>query len=128
MAEVLANQGTPEQLPQGAATELNNAAEQGRALGAQADASAPQAPDQAELPAPAQAADYEPQFEPSTDDEDFITGPTTRPDESQLVGTTAPQRVPGHVRAQLPALQAAAQAPGASAELQALVSYLLRSS
>lgn len=77
---------------------------------------------------PAQAADYEPQFEPMTEDEAFLTGPSTRPDEALTTGTTPQPRVPPHVRKQLPALQAAAQAPGASAELQALVSYLLRSS
>jgi hypothetical protein len=34
--------------------------------------------------------------------------------------------VPGHVRGQLTRLQEAANAPGASTELKALVAYLLR--
>jgi hypothetical protein len=114
------NAGTPEQLPQGAATQLNEANPQ------PADTAAEQP--QADMPEPAQAADYEPEFQPSTDDEDFIVGPTTRPDEDVTTGTDSPQRVPPHVRAQLTALQDAANVPGASAELQALVAYLLRSS
>jgi hypothetical protein len=118
--EFQANQGTPEQLPQGAATQLNEANPQPADQG---QATAP-----AEEIQPAQPADYEPQYQPATDDEEFLTGPTTRPDEDVTAGAVMGDRVPPHVRSQLPALQAAADAPGASAELQALVSYLSRNS
>jgi hypothetical protein len=113
-----ANQGTPEQLPSGAATTLNEANPQPSDQG---QAAAP-----AEELQPAAPADYEPQFQPATDDEDFLTGPTTHPDEAVTAGTMSQNVVPGHVRGQLTRLQEAANAPGASTELKALVAYLLR--
>jgi hypothetical protein len=122
-AEFQMGGGTPEQLPQGAAQNLNEGLEQVPQQEAPEAVAAPE--EEPELAGP---ADYEPLFEPATEDEDFLVGPTTRPDEDVTAGTTAPQRVPAHVRSQLSALQAAADAPGASAELQALVSYLLRTS
>jgi hypothetical protein len=115
-----ADQGTPEQLPSGTATQLNEANPQ--------PADQTTAEPQVALPEPAQAADYQPEFQPSTDDEEFLTGPSIRPDEDVTAGTVQGNRVAPHIRAQLPALQDAANAPGASAELQALVSYLSRNS
>jgi hypothetical protein len=121
VADVLASEGTSEQLPRGAATAINEATP------SETEMQSGQV-DVGPLPEPAEAADYEPEFEPATDDEDFITGPSLRPDEDVTVGTILQPRVPSHVRKQLPALQEAASAPGASAELQALVAYLLRMS
>jgi len=121
VAEVQQGAGTPEQLPQGAASAVNEATPSATEMTAEQV-------DVGDFPEPAEAADYEPLFEPATDDEDFITGPSLRPDEDVTAGASVPLRVPAHVRAQLPSLQAAADAPGASAELQALVSYLLRTS
>jgi hypothetical protein len=125
--EYQAGFGGPDQLPFGAVSDVNASLPNlGRAGG-----NIPGALSEAEVAdrqavAPAEPSDYEPAYTPETDDDAFITGPTTRPDESQSVGAELTDRLPGHVRTQLPALQRAAAEPGASAQLQALVAYLLR--
>jgi hypothetical protein len=117
--------GTPDQLQQGAASELNAGlpTENPQAPEAAVEAPAEAAPELA----PAEAADHEPIFEPTTDDEAFITGPTTRPDEGQFVGAMDTQtKLTPVIRKQLPALQRAAAEPGSSQELQNLVAFLLK--
>ena len=132
-----ADEGSPNQLPRGAATELNDGtnvvAPEPLALAppaaeAQATSEGQDATvlEGAEDLAPAQPADYEPIFEPGSEGEDFVTGPTNRPGEAQYVGAGPRPTLSPQVRAQLPALQAAASEPGASIELQTLVKYLLR--
>jgi hypothetical protein len=124
--EVELKKGTgPDQLPQGAAQELNanmptptELEPKGLEAPVQEDATQ-------QFPDEATPADFEPLFEPATDDEMFITGPTTKPDESQLVGTEPVRQLPPVVRRQLPLLQRAAAEPGASADLQVLVRWLL---
>ena len=122
----------PEQLPAGAATEANAqlptlTASQPDPMAGAPEAAAPAAPeDGAEDLVPAQAADYNPIYQPQSEDEAFLTDPTTRPDEAQWVGTGPQPTLPPAVARQLPALQRAAAEPGASPELQVLVAYLLR--
>ena len=117
-----AAEGTPDQMQRGEASDLN----------AQLPTENPTAPEPAveavqdEAVLPAEPQDYDPLFDPETDDEAFITGPTMRPDEAQFVGAVQPRELPPTVKRSLTALQQAATEPGASAELQGLVQYLLR--
>src|ERR1051326_4413718 len=76
-----ADQGTPEQLPQGAATQLNDALPTETASPPETAAGP-----EAAAPQPATPADYEPKFTPATDDESFLVGPTTRPAEPLTAG------------------------------------------
>ncbi len=132
-----ANEGSPDQLPRGEAAALNDGtnvvapdplalAPPAAEAQATSEGQTAQALAGAEDLAPAQPADYQPIFEPGSEGEDFITGPTTRPGEAQYVGAGPRPTLSPQVRAQLPALQAAASEPGASIELQTLVKYLLR--
>jgi len=115
-------------MPQGEAQALNEAVADMPAP--EQDASVPQAEAAPTTPtddiAPAQPADYEPIYTPESDDEEFLTGPTGRPDEAQFVGATTRQAMSPRVRRAIPALQRAASEPGASAQLQELVAHLLR--
>lgn len=132
-----ANEGTPEQLPRGAADALNEntnvvppdqveATPVADAPGEEEQSGSPQIDSgEADLE-PAGQADYTPLYEPVTEDEQFILGPTMRPDEAQFVGTENPSPISPKVRIQLPILQRAAEEPGASDELKLLVDYLLR--
>ncbi len=117
--------GTPEQLPQGAATDLNAALPNKtvQPAGEQPGAVQPEA-----MPEPAQARDYEPEYAPESDDEQFITGPTMRADEPLTAGVTAVPKsaVPASVLRHLPDLVEAAAAPGAPARLRFLVQFLAR--
>ena len=145
MAEtnIPASEGSPEQLPRGAATQLNEntnlqapepvALSQGpvEATGATetpaGGGDGTQGPEEgSEDLQPAEAADYEPLFEPGSEDEEFITSPTSRPDEAQWVGAQSKRTLPQAVRRHLGPLQEAAAMPGASPELVSLVKYLLR--
>ena len=122
-----ASEGSPEQLPRGAA----EAANEGTNVVAQEPLVLDQEPVEqgAEELAPedmATEADFDPQYVPSTDDEKFLTRPTERPDEGQFVGAAMPRGQSPTVRRHLSLLQEAASAPGASAQLKALVSYLIR--
>jgi hypothetical protein len=112
--------GEATQLPQGAATQLNDA---------MAEVPTPQDDTQlaqdsgVEL---AQPSDYEPQFQADNEDEAFITGPTTRPDEPVTAGIpTGADAIPPDVIRNLPLLQRAAQEPGADPNLQTLVALVL---
>lgn len=125
--KVQAGEGETTQLPRGAAAQVNEAAEEGRALAEAAPtAEAPAEEEYAPELEPAEAADYEPQFEASTDDEDFITGPTTRPDEDVTAGSMANNQIPASVRRSLGLLVEAANTPGASENLRSLVNFLVR--
>ncbi len=123
--------GTADQLPRGEATKLNE----------QLPTENPKAPDGVQAPSDAEMAaagadeaqfkpaaheDFQPGYEPTSEDDVFITGPSGRPDESQLVGTQSPGPISNRVRNSLPELQKAASEPGASPELIAMVKLLLR--
>ena len=120
----------PEQLPAGAATEVNaqlptqTASQPDPMEGAALPEQAPVAED---VPvAPAEAGDFDAEYTPVDEDDEFLTGPTGRPGEDQAVGTAPRRGLAPRVAKNMTLLQQAASAPGASPELQALVSYLLR--
>ena len=121
--EIEQNAGTPEQLPQGEASALNEALPTTKT---------PTEPESLVEEVPieyAQPSDYEPTYAPEDEDMSFVTGPTTRPDEGVTTGTTAPQlrvQLSADVRRQLPALARLAARPDASNDLKALVAFLLR--
>ena len=136
-AEHQANFGTPDQLPKGEAQQLSEAVsaipdQQQPDLADQAAAAVPDTlpPDEnataVDDTSPATPADHEPIYTPGSDDEDWLTGPTSRPDEAQFVGASQQRIMPANVRSALPFLQRAASDPNASPELQALVATLLR--
>jgi hypothetical protein len=131
--------GEPTQLEQGAATQLNEvqseAQNQLRISDPQHAMATVPSPDQAQDPAQvaqdsgvelAQASDYEPQFQADNEDDAFITGPTTRPNEPVTTGIpTGADSIPAEVLRNLPLLQRAAQEPGADPNLQTLVALVL---
>ena len=120
-----AAEGTPDQMQRGEASSLNAALPTENPTAPEgAEVAAPAAEEEQVLPA--EAADYEPIYEPGSEDEAFITGPTMRADEAQWVGATDRRTLPEAVRRHLGPLQEAAAMPGASAELVTLVKYLLR--
>ena len=120
----------PEQLPAGAATEVN--AQLPTQTASQPDpmegAALPeQAPVEEDVPvAPAEAGDFDADYMPADEDDEFLTGPTGRPGEDQAVGTAPRRGLSPRLAKNMTLLQQASSAPGASPELQALVSYLLR--
>lgn len=138
--------GAPEQLEQGAAQTLNEnlpTTSPGEPESPAADAAAaavpagvdvavgaplqPAPPAEEEVPVEmAVPADYAPEFEPVDEDDMFITGPTGRPAEAETVGARRRTGLSNSVRRALPALEAAAAAPGASPALRRLVSLLLK--
>lgn len=81
--------------------------------------------DAAELE-PAGPEDWAPAYEPETEDDAFITGSTTRPDEPATAGTYPVSPISRRVRLQLPVIQRAAEEPGASEELKSLLAFILR--
>ena len=115
------NAGTPEQMPQGAATELNEALPTTKT---------PTEPESVvDMPIEyAKPADFEPGYQAEDEDMGFVTGPTTRPQEAVTAGTTAPARtqLSPEVRRNLPALVRLASRPDASEDLKALVAFLVR--
>lgn len=142
-----AGEGGPEQLPRGSATELNQntdvQAPEGLDVAPAPEAAPEAAPaetveeapdlemaqeDGSEDLQPAEAADFEPLYEPQSEDEEFLIGPSGRPDEAQWVGANDRRVLPAAVRRHIGPLQEAAAMPGASPELIALVQYLLRMS
>ena len=116
-------------LPQGAASEVNAAlptqtvpdasGQPGAVEGgaAAADTSEPEV---------AQPSDYEPMYTPETDDEQFITGPTTRPDESVSTGAFArgPKSLSPRLAGAMPLFVAASELPDAPPQLRVLMSLL----
>jgi hypothetical protein len=133
-SDVELEKGTgPEQLPQGAVSELNAATPSPTELAPEELSVAPGAQEEAvEEPLPAEAADYEPMFEPGSEDEAFLVSPTTRPDEAQTVGipTGAAAIAPEVIRSldtlQRAAEEPGAEEPGADPNLQTLVRLILR--
>jgi hypothetical protein len=135
----VANEGDPNQLPRGEALTLNentnveapeplDIADQPTEEAPPAEAAPESGPLEGEDDlGPAGAADFDPLFQPMTDEEEFLTGPTTRPDEAQFVGSGVQRGLPPTVRRRLAQLQEAASDPEASPELRALVAYLIRS-
>jgi hypothetical protein len=66
-------------------------------------------------------------FEPGSEDEAFLTSPTSRPDEAQTVGIpTGASAIPASVIRNLDMLQRAAAEPDADPQLQTLVRLILR--
>ena len=133
--------GPGSDLPQGAASALNallpNDPGQGETLdvpvppaeGAPAEEAAGAEGEAAEEDVPvmlAEPGDFDPDFEPETEDQDFITSPTLRPDEAQTAGTAPRRVIADSVRRQLVSLQAAATEADASPELRTIVAFLLR--
>lgn len=124
--------GSPEQLPQGATQELNaalptsTASEPVSEAEAAAGAAGAAAPVEEVPIEPALPQDYDPVWAPETEEDDFIAGPTLSPEEPQSVGAGRRQPLSAQVRRSLPLLQQMAAEPGASPQLRALVSLMLR--
>jgi hypothetical protein len=126
--EVKAEQGTANQLPQGEATALNEAMP--AELAPEELAAAPEggqaAEDDTSEPLAAEPSDYEPIYTPETDDEQFLVGPTTRPDEPVTTGAFAgaPASLPPDAAAWMPVFAQAAMLPDAPPQLKTLVRLL----
>ena len=120
-----ADQGTPDQLPQGAATELNAALPtQGTVTGSATQKEADAASAQALQPIQrATQADYQPQYQPQSEADQTLFDPTTRPDEPLLAGLNQDRMPPPGTS--LPLLLAMANDPNAPPQLQILVDQLL---
>lgn len=130
--------GPGNDLPQGAASQVNAAlptqtvsegqtitAPEPSAGGGSAQGSDAAAEDTSE-PELAQPSDYEPVYTPESDDEQFITGPTTRPDESVSTGAfvRAPMSLSPRLAAAMPTFVAAAELPDAPPQLRLLMALL----
>jgi len=125
--EVQASQGTPEQLPQGAAqavneatpsaTELNPDAETAPTSGGSEDTSLP------EMAAP---SDYQPMPQSDSENDDFIMSPTTRPQEPVTEGTAQGGKppLPADFDRWFPTFAEAADAMDAPLQLKILVAAL----
>ncbi len=124
--------GVNEQMDQGEATQLNDGLELAREMDAgteegAAEPAGPEEPDDSMQDAT--LADFEPQRGASDEDMKFVTSPTLKPAEAQWVGArSAAGPVSERVRRRLPTLQKAAEAPGASPRLQAMVKWLIENS
>jgi hypothetical protein len=116
-----AQQGTKDQMPRGEAQQLNEA------LATVQEAGPVQAAQVESPPEQASPADYEPQYTPETDGEQFITGPTLRPDEPVTTGTVSPTGgMPEHLKNVLPVFEDAASRPDAPPQLKLLVQLMQR--
>ena len=125
--------GVDEQMGQGEASELNDGLELAREVDAGTEdvgeAAAAETEEVDDSMEDATLADFEPQVGASNDDMKFVTGPTLKPAEAQWVGArSAAGPVSDRVRRRLPTLTKAAQAPGASPRLQAIVKWLTENS
>ena len=125
--------GVDEQMGQGEATELNEGLElarevdQGQAVAAPSGGGETQERD--DSMDDATPADFEPARGSQDEDMKFVTGPTLKPGEAQWVGArSASGPVSARVRRRISTLQKAAEAPGASPRLQAMVKWLLENS
>lgn len=125
--------GVDEQLGQGETQELNEGLEladeldEGTKDFGDETAGGPEEADDSMQPAT--LADFEPQGGAQNEDMKFVTGPTMKPDEAQWVGArSAAGPVSDRVRRRMGTLQKAADAPGASPRLQAMVKWLLENS
>src|SRR5437899_2410827 len=111
--QVHAQFGNPNQLPYGLSTALNRAAAQGRQM------AAPQAPPPPTAGQSAPEASFRP---PSDDASKYLYSGTQNPQEAVTAGMTQGVGVPppANLLDHLPLLMQAAQAPGASPQVQAL--------
>lgn len=117
--EFEANQGTAEQLPQGAASDLNAALPSVEAAPPDGATAPEEVPIQAATP-----QDFQPKFTPESEDEELLYAPTDRPNEPLLAGLQD-RAIPPRLAASLPLLVQAAAQPDASPQLQALVDQVL---
>ena len=124
-AEFQQNAPRAEQLPQGAASQLNEALPT-TTPGEPEVAAAPAA--EAVEPEFAMPQDYEPTYAPENEEDQFLVGPTLRPDEDITTGARYRTGLDNGVKASLPFLQSAAAEASSSEELRALVGLLLRES
>lgn len=109
------NAGTPDQRPQGAAGDLNEGL---AAVPDQEAAIVPEEEGELELALP---EDNEPVYQPITDEDDFIFGATTRPNEPESFGAVSSRPLrPANVESWLPALDEAASALDAPPQVKAL--------
>jgi hypothetical protein len=124
--EVRAAQGTVDQLPQGAAATLNEALPSELAPEGLAPPETGAPAEDTSEPLLAEPSDYEPIFTPESDDEAFLTGPTTRPNEPITQGAFAgpPASLPPDAASWMPVFAEAAQLPDAPPQLKALVKLL----
>lgn len=123
--------GPGNDLPQGAASEVNAAlptqsVSEGQTIEAPAPADQAAAAEDTSEPEVAQPSDYEPIYTPESEDEQFITGPTTRPDESVSTGAfvRGPMSLSPRLSAAMPLFVAAAELPDAPPQLRVLMSLL----
>lgn len=129
-----ANEGSPNQLPRGEATALNEGTNvvapdpiQAAVALTEPEGMPQEVAPEDDVPVePAAPEDFLPDYEPSTEEEAFLTGPTMRPDEAQTAGSAPRRGLAPVVRRNLGILQQAAAGPNASPELRALVQFLLR--
>ncbi len=133
--QVQQNAGTADQLQKGEAGALNDAMPTGTELAAsgqpdvalqpQATGAAPPEQDMSEPDLAAQS-DYEPQYQPEGADDDFVTGPTTRPDEPVTTGAFGgPRRgLSPDLVAALPVFEEAANLPDAPPQIRVLMGAL----
>ena len=146
MAEPLSVQqntegGPSTALPEGAAAEVNaNLTEPSVPTGESIDvpvpssgpdsggAEAPAAEEDTSEPEMALDADYEPLYEPESESDAFVTGPTTRPEESVTTGAFAGTVRPlsPKLSAAMPVFVEAASLPDAPEQLKILVALLSR--
>ena len=118
--------GDPNQLQQGAASELNAALPTETASAPQSDAEAAAAQAAAMVPVqPAVPADYQPQYQPQTEDEQLLFDQTARPNEPLLAGVSPDRSIPPQLAGVLPLLSAWAAEPDAPPQLKALVDQTL---
>ena len=128
--------GVDEQLGQGETQELNEGLDladdmaEGNELDEEAAAAGAGEPEERDDSMDAATpADFEPQASAKDEDMKFVTGPTMKPGEAQWVGSrSAAGPVSERVRRRMHTLQKAADAPGASPRLQAMVKWLLENS
>ena len=121
--EVQASQGTPEQLPQGAAQAVNEATPSTTELNPDAQ---PAAAEDTSLPEMAAPSDYQPMPQSDSENDDFIMSPTTRPQEPVTEGTAQGGKppLPADFDRWFPTFAEAADAMDAPLQLKILVAAL----
>lgn len=126
--------GTPDQLPQGEASALNDALPTETAAPPSsdaADAASKASSAEANTAALLSSPELQPAdgtgvgYSPQNDDEKFLSSSSLYPDQSVTAGAGGRKVIAPEVLKNLPVLVQAANAPTASPELKALVSLLL---
>jgi hypothetical protein len=118
-----ANQGTPEALPKGQATQLNDAVQLGREVAAEPFDVTAQSQGSAPAPSPAEPLANEPQFVPQSEDDSLLFGPSAQP-EPVFPDLHARLPVPANVESWYPTLVEAAGLPDAPQQVKTLVRLL----